>query len=153
VISPTDPMLAQSIRLHEGFSSRPYLCTAGALTIGYGRNLDSHPPDPADLRRWEESGCTDVEAEQMLVEDIADALDAAAGYAWFDRLSDAAQRVVVEMIFQLGAAGFGRFRHLRTALEARDYQRAAHEMRDSKWARSDTPARAEALARRMESEE
>lgn len=39
---PTAELILQLMR-HEGFSPVPYLCTAGACTIGYGTNLDAHP--------------------------------------------------------------------------------------------------------------
>lgn len=39
---PTPQLMRQLMR-HEGFSAVPYLCTAGACTIGYGTNLDAHP--------------------------------------------------------------------------------------------------------------
>jgi lysozyme len=41
--------------------------------------------------------------------------------------------VVVDMIFNLGAARFSRFKKLNAALALRDYTLAAHEMMDSKW--------------------
>lgn len=34
--------LTEQLREDEGFRSFPYKCSAGALTIGYGRNLDSN---------------------------------------------------------------------------------------------------------------
>ena len=49
---PSQQLLTQLER-HEGFRARPYLCTAGACTIGYGTNLDAHPQyiDDPELRR------------------------------------------------------------------------------------------------------
>lgn len=49
---PSQQLLNQLER-HEGFRARPYLCTAGACTIGYGTNLDAHPQyiDDPELRR------------------------------------------------------------------------------------------------------
>lgn len=39
---PTPALMRQLMR-HEGFSPTPYVCPAGACTIGYGTNLDAHP--------------------------------------------------------------------------------------------------------------
>ena len=33
--------LAARIRKNEGLAHQPYRCSAGALTIGYGHNLDA----------------------------------------------------------------------------------------------------------------
>ncbi|MCP4280350.1 MAG: lysozyme, partial [Alteromonas sp.] len=34
--------VAQLIAQHEGLRLKPYKCTAGKITIGYGRNLDDN---------------------------------------------------------------------------------------------------------------
>lgn len=52
-----DPLIEQ-LKRHEGFSAKPYFCTANKLTIGYGRNLD-------------DVGITESEASELLRQDIA----------------------------------------------------------------------------------
>ena len=135
-IEHIDETLLATLRADEEFRSRPYRCSAGKLTIGYGRNL-------------EDTGITQDEAEFLLRGNVAHALRVAMGYAWFRRLSSTRQRVIVEMVFQLGPAGFHTFRNMRRALSDEDYQRAAEEMLDSKWAKLDTPQRAQRAADRM----
>ena len=49
----------------------------------------------------------------------------------------------------MGAEGLLGFRRMLTALAVGDYQGAAMEMLDSKWARSDSSSRAERLVRMM----
>lgn len=151
MIASNDPALVASVKRHEGYSRLPYLCTAGRVTIGFGRNIDAHPVDEATMARWEDQGCMVDEAEALLADDIGSALDVAAGWPWFDGLPDDGQRILVEMVYQLGAAGVRKFRRMIAALEVADYAEAAREMRDSKWRRDDTPIRAETLAHRMES--
>ena len=136
MIHPNDPTLLETLRNDEAFRQHPYHCTGGKLTIGYGRNLD-------------DVGISEVEADMMLLRDVAGALESAHEYRWFDDLNLARQRVIVEMIFQLGAKSFFGFRLMRAALQDRDYDRAAVEMLNSKWARDDTPERAQRAAKRM----
>lgn len=50
------------------------------------------------------------------------------------------------MAYQLGSAGVFRFRRMMLALKDGDYQEAAREALDSKWAKTDSPARAKRVA-------
>ena len=50
------------LRRDEGFRPYPYLCTGGALTIGYGRNIARDKGGP---------GLAEVEAAFMLRNDVA----------------------------------------------------------------------------------
>jgi lysozyme len=70
-------------------------------------------------------------------------------WPWWRSLSEARQRVLVSMVFQMGAAGVSRFPKFLAALQRGDYAEAAAEMKDSAWAKQ-TPARCERLARLME---
>lgn len=113
--------LRDMIMAHEGLKLKPYRCTKGKLTIGYGRNL-------------EDVGITREEAEILLDHDIAKARRQAEGFAWFASLSPNRQNVVVSMIFNLGLDGFWGFKKIIEALERGNFVRAAVEMLSSKWA-------------------
>ena len=58
--------------------------------------------------------------------------------------------VVVEMVSQMGIDGVAQFKNFLNALEEGDYQKAAKEMRDSKWGKQ-TPKIADTLANKMNS--
>jgi lysozyme len=112
------------LRVHEGLSLSMYRCTAGKLTIGYGRNLEAR-------------GITVHEAEVLLETDVTDAIVIAkelAGDLWTE-LSVRRQAVLVDMAFNLGRRGLQGFRKMWAALRAKDFQLAAVEMGDSQWAR------------------
>lgn len=119
----------------EGLSLRPYKCTQGFLTIGVGRNLDTH-------------GISKDEAFLLLDNDIKHATDEASEFPWFHLLSENRKTVVVCMIFQLGIEGFKRFQKTIAALTVGDYDLASAEMIDSQWYRQ-TPARAELMSEMM----
>lgn len=124
------------VRRDEGFRSKPYKDTRGVLTIGYGRNLDH-------------VGISRMEAEELLDNDIVGAIGALTSkLPWFTALDPVRQRVLVNMTVQLGIGGVLGFRKMLDACRTRDYELAAIEMLDSKWA-TQTPHRAERLARWM----
>lgn len=139
IIKFSDPALVASVKEHEGLRLSPYHCTADKLTIGYGRRLDR----PG-------GGITKGEAEDMLRHDLQDALMHAEGlFPNLSALSANRQRVIVEMIHQLGPTGVRGFSKFRKAISRGDWDAAADEMLDSKWHRKDTPARAKKLAARF----
>lgn len=113
--------LLEDLKVDEGFRARPYKCTAGKLTIGYGRNLEG-------------VGVSRDEAEDMLANDVQGAIDNARTFYWFEGLSEGRKRAVVNMIFNLGFAGFCKFKNMIAALERGDYDTAAREACRSQWA-------------------
>jgi lysozyme len=129
-----DDLLLASIKRHEGFRSIPYVCPEGFLSVGYGHNLDS--------------GMSVEEASCLLKIRLAAVLRQLRQYVWFDFLSAQRQRSLAEMGFQLGIAGLRRFQKMLSALARDDFQTAAEEMLDSKWAKQ-TPTRAEHCAEMM----
>ena len=94
------------------------------MTIGYGRNLDA-------------VGITEAEADIMLRADIEIAergAQALVGNVW-DQLSSPRQAVLINMTFNLGRTRLAAFKNFLAALRAADYDTAADEMLDSRWAR------------------
>ena len=63
---------------------------------------------------------------------------------------DAAQQVLVNMMFNMGRTRLGKFKNFRAALEDHDWKRAGVEGRDSLWYKQVTN-RAERLMVRLES--
>lgn len=114
--------LAERIKDHEGFRSKPYRCSAGKLTIGYGRNI-------------EDVGITKSEAERLLLNDLEVASLSVAPIANRLKLNEARKGVLVEMVYNLGLNGMLGFKKMLAAIEAEDYEQAAVEMLDSKWAK------------------
>jgi lysozyme len=108
------------IKKHEGLRLKPYMDSEGIPTIGYGRNLAV--------------GITKEEAELLFENDFRKAFNHASRFTWFHALSPERKQVIVNMIFNLGPHGFGTFQKMIAALEEHDYDRAADEMVDSKYA-------------------
>ena len=111
--------LLASVKTHEGLSLTPYQCTAGANTIGYGRNLDK--------------GITKEEAEILLLNDLKMSEHEAKRFNFYHGLTGNRKDVVVEMIFNMGLSRFMLFRKTINAIEKKDFAAASDEMLRSRW--------------------
>lgn len=129
--------LRESVKLHEGFRAKAYKDTVGVWTVGYGTNLQTLEVSEALAAEW---------LDQRLDEARRYAETHAPEYA---ALSEARRDVVVEMIYNLGPAGYMGFVNTRKAMADGRFADAARGMLASKWARQ-VGRRAERLARQME---
>ena len=131
MITPADTLLIAALMRDEGVRYEPYKDTADKWTVGVGRNLEDVGLQGDE---WDGVLFTDALVRQMLQADIAKALDHAQQFDWFAGLNDRRQRVVVNMIFNLGVSGFRRFRKMIAAIESEQWMMAAAEGLDSRWA-------------------
>lgn len=129
--------LIKSLIEHEGIRNLPYEDSVGKLTIGIGHNLDDMPLSNRAIEVICEDDIAVAEAE----------LDRNWNH-WRRDLSAARQNVLVEMVFNLGYPRFSKFVKFIAAIEDKDYDKAADEMLDSKWARQ-VGRRADNLAKQM----
>lgn len=116
-----DAVLADLTR-DEGMRLRPYVDTRGKLTIGIGRNLTDR-------------GITRDEAALLLHNDVDTATaDLDRNVPWWRALSEARQRALLNIAFNLGWARMSGFERMLAALRSGDYGAAADEALDSAWA-------------------
>lgn len=128
--------LKSDLRRHEGTRLRPYVCTAGKITIGIGRNLT-------------DNGISRNEAEYLLDNDIRRHYEMlVARFPVVSTLNDVRREVLVNMALNLGIAGVAKFVKMWAAIEQGDFGRAAQEMMDSRWS-GQVGDRAVELAGRM----
>ena len=120
----------------EGFRARPYRCTAGALTVGFGTNL------AAGITRSQAAALMMLEIE----EDILPVLR--KNLPWFDTLNEVRQTVLISMAYQMGVKGLLGFNATLSYISQGNYAAAATQMLSSKWARQ-TPNRARRQAEMM----
>ena len=129
----------------EGGRHVAYRCPAGALTIGWGHNLDAKPVRGLGPG----SSLSDAEAESLLRADLADiAARLDLRLAWWRGLGPARAAVLLNMAFNLGLAGLLGFRRMLAAARAQRFEEAAAEMLDSRWA-AQVGRRAHELAAQM----
>ena len=123
----------ESLKQEEGFDGMPYEDKLGIPTIGYGTKLP----------------LTEEEAELLLKHRLdKKILEISEKEPFFLDLPQKAQEVIANMAYQLGVEGVLKFKKMWAALKKGDYQKAADEMLDSKWA-TQTPNRAKRLAEIM----
>jgi GH24 family phage-related lysozyme (muramidase) len=138
------PKLRAQLIKHEDKKAKVYKDSEGVPTIGVGFNLQR-----ADARKkiadlgldYDKvlAGQQTLSEEQigkLLDADIATALgDCQAVFPKFTELSDVRQRVLVDMMFNLGKPRFVKFEKMIAAVKEGKFDKAADEMKDSKWYR------------------
>lgn len=118
--------LTTSFRKHEGFRATAYTCPAGKLTIGIGRCIDISVAG---------AGITQDEAEYLLRQDINRFTAMTRGLiVTFDSLDEVRQETLVELCFNMGPANLGKFTRMLAAIDVKDWDTAAAELLDSRYA-------------------
>ena len=128
--------LVDQLITHEGMELKVYKDSLGIETIGIGRNLVDR-------------GVSEEEARYLCNNDI-DIVEQELGKSFpiVDSLDDTRTRVLLDMAFNLGVPRLCAFQNMWRALEERDFEEAAKEMLDSRWA-SQVGQRAQRLATAM----
>jgi len=108
---------------HEGLKLKPYICPAGKLTIGVGRNI-------------EDNGISEDEAMYLLENDIKRCENELREiFPNFDSLPENVRIALIDMDFNLGKPRFLQFKKMIAAIKEGDFKRAAEEAKNSKWCR------------------
>ncbi len=153
--------LTNQLRKHEGIRHKVYVDTTGHRTIGIGFNLERMDA-PAIVKsvgadyKDVVSGDYVLSYEQvgmLLSHDLKDIESQAETLIdnW-QELSDVRQRVIVDMIFNLGYEGFRKFKNTRKHIMNGDFDKAASNMMQSLWAKQ-VKGRARILASMMRDNE
>jgi len=153
--------IKEMIKRHEGFRGKPYLCSAGKQTIGFGRNIDDvgfslYEREYLDLNKGRDFNfvpMTVVEACFVFENDYLTALNMCFSLdVDFEGLDDARKGVLIDMMFNLGFARLSKFKNTLRYIKERRFNDAACEMLNSRWARQVT-RRANELSKIMETGE
>ncbi len=147
----------QEISSEEGKVLHAYLCSQSQKTVGIGHKVLE---TDAESSLYVYKAGDDVDDDQCISEarcyelfqkDVQIAIDGCEKiYDNWEELPEEMQHVLVNMAFQLGQTGLSKFKNFKTAIEDYQWQRAAEEMLDSRWAKQ-TPARAQRLYKRVSS--
>ena len=145
-------LLVEELRRDEGEELTAYKDTMGLWSIGVGHLLDPKRganPSPFGIDLRNGGKITANQSEALLLADIKDkAAELDAAIPWWRGLSDARQRALLNMAFNLGVAGLLTFKNTLAAVKAGRYTDAAAGMKNSKWAEQ-VHARADRLASMM----
>ena len=138
--------LREEIAADEGEVHEIYLDHLGLATFGIGHLVRDDDPEsglpvgtPVDKARVVEAFESDIETVLS---------DCNTLYPDFDDLPEEAQRVIANMMFNMGRPRLSKFKGMKSGVDARDWNRAADEMVDSRWYRQVTK-RADRLVTRV----
>lgn len=114
--------LSAQLTRDEGLRLKAYRDSVDKLTVGVGHNLDDRP-------------ISERAAKVILEDDIAEAVgELDRVLPWWRELEEPRQGVLVNMMFNLGAARLLGFRDTLNLLRLHRYDEASEEMLASKWA-------------------
>lgn len=123
--------LREELAEDEGCKFEIYLDHLGLPTFGIG-----HLVVEADPEHGQPVG-TPVDNErvrQVFALDIASTLDEChVLYPDFDDLPEECQLIIANMMFNMGRPRLSKFKGMKAGVDARDWNRAADEMVDSRW--------------------
>lgn len=138
------------IQFEEGWRDKPYYCTEGYPTIGFGFKLGPRGAPLANYtftlplaagQAWLTELLKAKRAELQARPNTAAALVACAPFP-------AREAVLLSMAYQLGVDGLANFKNALANMAARRWNDAADEMLNSRWAKQ-TPNRAIRHAEQM----
>ena len=123
--------LREELAEDEGCKFEIYLDHLGLPTFGIGHLVVEGDPEhgqpvgtPVDNER----------VRQVFALDIASTLDEChVLYPDFDDLPEEAQLIIANMMFNMGRPRLSAFKGMKAGVDARDWNRAADEMVDSRW--------------------
>ena len=138
--------LREELAEDEGCKYEIYLAHLGLPSFGIGHLVTENDPEngqpvgtPIDEER----------VRQVFSLDIAVTLeDCKSLYDDFDDLPEECQLVIANMMFNMGRPRLSKFKGMKAGVDARDWNKAADEMVDSRW-HDQVPNRAKRLVKRM----
>lgn len=140
-----DPLLNKELRRDEGVERNIYRDTKGIQTVGVGHNIEAHP-----LPEGWTCPLTDEQIDQLLAEDLESVFsDLDRAYPWWRKMSYPRQRVIANMMFNMGLMKLSGFKNTLAAMEQGRYMATAEGMMASLWAKQ-VGDRADRLAEMME---
>jgi len=115
--------LLDQLKRHEGMELKPYKCTSDKLTIGIGRNL-------------EDVGISEKEAEMLLQNDVQQVTaQLKEKFPWVLQLDEVRFAALINFTFNVGIGTASKFVNAMALLKAGNYDTAADEFLDSRWAK------------------
>ena len=138
--------LRDELKIDEGVKYEIYLDHLSLPTLGVGHLIKDTDPEnglPVGTKIEEER------VNELFDEDIQETIQECKYlYNDFDDLPEEAQRIIANMMFNLGRPRLSRFLKMKQHVDNRDFVSASEEMKNSKWYRQVTN-RAQRLCDRM----
>lgn len=125
--------------LHEGSKSFVYQDSKGFWTIGVGRNVDpsSH------------TGLSPSEITLLLENDINRCKRELSSFDFYENLDVVRKEVLIELCFNMGLSTLMQFKKMIAALKKNDFNQAAKELENSRWATQVSKRRVSNIIKRL----
>lgn len=138
--------LREELKIDEGVKYEIYLDHLSLPTCGIGHLIKETDPEYGlDVGTY----IDEERVNELFDEDMKVTLDECTIlYDNFYTLPDEAQKIIANMMFNLGRPRLSKFKLMKKAIDNNDFNEAANQMLDSKWAKQ-VPNRAERLVERM----
>ena len=138
--------LQKELEIDEGCKYEIYNDHLGYPTFGVGHLVTKDDPEYG----WEVGTSIDtIRVHETFESDIETVLsDCERLYKDFEGLPEEAQRIIANMMFNMGYTRLSKFKGMKRGIDSRDWNAAADEMVDSRWYRQVT-LRANRLVERM----
>ena len=118
--------LIETLKRHEGVKYYVYKDHLGYETIGVGRCL----------KEGVGLGLTHDEVDYLLMNDINRCLEELdAAFPWFKDLTEIRREAMINLCFNLGLTRLRKFEKALAAMSIHNYEEAADEFLDSRWAK------------------
>ena len=136
--------LMKKLIAHEGLRLNVYKDSLGIDTVGIGRNLQDRGISKEELDELDipsiehvyEYGITEADAIFLAENDVQIVEDELVrAHPCVEELDAVRQLVLVDMAFNLGVPRLCKFKKMWAAVHAKQFDVAAKEMLDSRWAR------------------
>tara|TARA_R110000796_G_scaffold58597_1_gene135296 strand:- start:129 stop:548 length:420 start_codon:yes stop_codon:yes gene_type:complete len=119
-------IIIEMLRQHEGVETHAYTDTVGKVTIGVGRNIDP----TGGL------GLSDDEIDYLLANDVKRVNgELVRAFSWYKTVAPPRKDAMMDICFNLGMPRLKKFKKALAAMAMGDYNEAAIEFLDSRWAK------------------
>tara|TARA_R100000742_G_C4255626_1_gene73556 strand:+ start:352 stop:807 length:456 start_codon:yes stop_codon:yes gene_type:complete len=127
------------IKEHEGFSPTVYADSLGYKTVGYGHLVtikddfvmgEIYSPEQLDGVFNEDYSIAEKDGKDI----IRDEITIEVWETYSDKQKEIVESVLIEMCFNLGKPRVLKFKNFLQGLKDKDFNKAADEMLDSRWA-------------------
>ena len=150
-------LLMEKLIAHEGLRLQVYKDSLGIATIGIGRNLEDRGITPEELEWMDipnmdtiyQYGISEADAMYLAQNDVQIVeQELLRAHPCVENLDAVRQLVLVDMAFNMGVPRLGKFKKMWAAIHENNFDEAAKEMLDSRWA-NQVKSRATKLAHAM----
>jgi lysozyme len=122
-------LLKKELIIDEGMRRNPYRDTKGIMTVGIGFNLEAHK-----LPNGITFPLSDKDVETLYKISVDEVISGMDSYIpWWKGLDEVRQRVIANMVFNMGIGSVLKFKNTLFFIKKGDYYNAARNMRKSKW--------------------